>query len=98
MILNEDALRMTTADIRRGLTSLVSHHVDRQEWDAAIGFINLLLSFAELAGDTPDHTGLTEDERKYADCGQAIACIKAIRTRTGLGLKEAKALYDRYMR
>jgi len=37
---------------------------------------------------------LTEEEQAFARAGTPIKAIKSIRERTGLGLKEAKALFD----
>lgn len=41
---------------------------------------------------------LTEDEKVYATQGTKILAIKELRERTGLGLKEAKELIEKYQR
>lgn len=40
--------------------------------------------------------GLSQKEMTLADNGQLIPAIKELRTRTGLGLREAKELVDNY--
>jgi len=42
-------------------------------------------------------TTLTPNEKTLADANQKIAAIKALRERTGLGLREAKDVVDLYM-
>ncbi len=39
---------------------------------------------------------LTDEEKAMSSPSEKIACIKAIRTRTGLGLKESKDLYENW--
>lgn len=43
-----------------------------------------------------DQSGLTKDEKALLLANERIKAIKAVRERTGLGLKEAKALTDRW--
>lgn len=38
--------------------------------------------------------GLTDDERAAVDAGDLMRCVKLIRTRTGLGLRDAKNIMD----
>jgi ribosomal protein L7/L12 len=42
-------------------------------------------------------TRLTEEEKILAKADKRIACIKSIRFRTGLGLREAKEAMDYYL-
>ena len=44
----------------------------------------------------PGTTGLTQDELDILHDGQKIQCIKMIRNRTHLALKEAKELAERF--
>ena len=43
---------------------------------------------------TQQYQQLTQDERDLARQGEKIQCIKSIRARMGIGLKEAKDLYE----
>ena len=52
--------------------------------DAAVGLL------ARLGSD-----GLTSDERSAVSGGDLMRCVKLIRERTGLGLRDAKAYMDR---
>lgn len=50
--------------------------------------------FAMMTGETSGRIRFTIDGAPGAYNPNAVACIKAIRTATGFGLKEAKDLYD----
>lgn len=55
---------------------------------------NLGLAESDLGVPTVD--GLTEDERQMAGRGMLIDAIKAVRSRTGVGLKEAKDVVEAF--
>lgn len=50
--------------------------------------------FAMMTGETSGRIRFTIDSAPGSYNPNAVACIKAIRTATGFGLKEAKDLYD----
>ena len=69
------------------------------DWKAE--YDNAMKTIAELrskvaAADTVGRNDLSEEEHDLAKNGQKIAAIKEVRTRTNMGLKEAKDLVEKF--
>lgn len=81
------AMQLSDEDIVVGLVQRMDLHTLRRVKREVQGRINM---FLELS------TQLTEVERQLA-VENKISCVKAIRARTGLGLRESKWVMDSYL-
>ena len=94
-----DTMAQVVYDGVRFLQSLTEHYgTDKgMEFWEAFGTImgkevKGRVFFAMLTGESSGRIRFTTDTTNYNP--NAVACIKAIRTATGFGLKEAKDLFD----
>ena len=97
----DDTLAQVVYDGVRFLQSLTSHYgAERgmEVWEAmgeAVGKeVKGRVFFAMMTGETSGRIRFSVDATATGYNPNAVACIKAIRTYTGFGLKEAKDLYD----
>lgn len=95
----DDSLGQVVYDGVRFLQSLTQHYgADKgmEFWEAFGSVMGKEVKgrvfFAMLSGETSGRIRFSIDTTGYNP--NAVACIKAIRTATGFGLKEAKDLYD----
>lgn len=96
-----DTLEQVVYDGVKFLQSLTEHYgADRgmEIWESMGQILGKEVKgrvfFAMLTGETSGRVRFTIESAPGSYNPNAVACIKAIRTATGFGLKEAKDLYD----
>lgn len=97
----EDSLAQVVYDGVRFLQSLTAHYgADKgmEIWETignAVGKeVKGRVFFAMMTGETTGRVRFSVDTSPGQPLPNAVSCIKAIRTHTGLGLKEAKDIWD----
>lgn len=90
----DDAIS-ATLDYMRELIQIFGTETGTEIWNSVTGALGDDLKHAVTMAMLTDTIAATSNLRLISvPYGQAVPCIKAIRQATGLGLKEAKDLYD----
>lgn len=83
-------------NIRSAYTSIqaqINEYLNGQQFAAARYLMDVLES---LTKSPPSNSTLTDEEVRLLATEGIIACIKAVRSRTGYGLKESKDLVENF--